>query len=452
MRQSRTLEVGMEVHQESIAVASVAPEHHAAVVSLGPIGTRQSDLAHRLRRGPSTGPPRVCVYDAGSGGSGRCRDRPPTGHLCAGVAPAVIPQTPGDRVTTPRRAASTRARRRRSGALPPVSGPTGDEAALRAQGRARAAALRARQAAQVRLNACLVRHDIRAGGRAGGCPPPAPPSGFPADGRAVQAQAARLQRLAPARPEPGKPWRLHPGIAARHGLRGLQSPGAVTLGAALGDRPRVDHPSQLRRDLGLSPAASSRGDRRRPAGRPHAGHPHARRALRDGAWAARAPAQRSRPLQVRRDTRPNPRPARRGQAPGRVGPRARQLRARGQPATQVVVASAREGLAFLWAIARAVPVAASRPPPSRLRPRGHRGPEARGPALVHRPSDETPPRGGVTLDGVKRRPQTLGPRARPAPAGGLEGGRHPPAIRRIDRRLCRAPAVPRTNAHRTDNR
>ena len=41
---SRTLYVGMDVHKESIAVASVAQEHGAEVVALGTIGTRQCDI------------------------------------------------------------------------------------------------------------------------------------------------------------------------------------------------------------------------------------------------------------------------------------------------------------------------------------------------------------------------------------------------------------------------
>jgi hypothetical protein len=44
MRQSNTLYVGMDVHKESIAVAYVANESGAEVVSLGAIGTRQCDL------------------------------------------------------------------------------------------------------------------------------------------------------------------------------------------------------------------------------------------------------------------------------------------------------------------------------------------------------------------------------------------------------------------------
>ena len=44
MHQSSTLYVGMDVHKESIAVAYVAQEHGAEVVSLGTIGTRQCDI------------------------------------------------------------------------------------------------------------------------------------------------------------------------------------------------------------------------------------------------------------------------------------------------------------------------------------------------------------------------------------------------------------------------
>ena len=44
MAQSSTLYVGMDVHQESIAVAYVAQEYGAEVVSRGTVGTRQCDI------------------------------------------------------------------------------------------------------------------------------------------------------------------------------------------------------------------------------------------------------------------------------------------------------------------------------------------------------------------------------------------------------------------------
>jgi hypothetical protein len=61
MRQSRPLYLGMDVHQDALAVASVAHEHHAEVVSLGHLGTRQRDIAHLIRQMPSTSTHLLCV-------------------------------------------------------------------------------------------------------------------------------------------------------------------------------------------------------------------------------------------------------------------------------------------------------------------------------------------------------------------------------------------------------
>jgi transposase len=65
MAQSRTLYVGMDVHKDTIAVASVAQDHHAEVVSLGTFGTRQCDIDHLLRKLQSKATHLVFVYEAG---------------------------------------------------------------------------------------------------------------------------------------------------------------------------------------------------------------------------------------------------------------------------------------------------------------------------------------------------------------------------------------------------
>jgi transposase len=65
MSQSSTLYVGMDVHKDAIAVAYVAKDHGAEVVSLGTIGTRQCDLDALIRRLQSKGPHLVFVYEAG---------------------------------------------------------------------------------------------------------------------------------------------------------------------------------------------------------------------------------------------------------------------------------------------------------------------------------------------------------------------------------------------------
>jgi hypothetical protein len=69
MPQARTLYVGMAVQQESSAVASIAPDHGAAVLSRGPVGTRQGDLDQLIRHRQSTSKQRGFVYEAGPGGS-----------------------------------------------------------------------------------------------------------------------------------------------------------------------------------------------------------------------------------------------------------------------------------------------------------------------------------------------------------------------------------------------
>jgi transposase len=69
MHQSRTLYVGMDGHQDSIAVAYVATEHGAEVVYLGAIGTRHGDLDTLIRHMPSKAKQLIVVYEAGPWGS-----------------------------------------------------------------------------------------------------------------------------------------------------------------------------------------------------------------------------------------------------------------------------------------------------------------------------------------------------------------------------------------------
>jgi hypothetical protein len=64
MSQSRTLFIGMEVHQDSIAVAYVAQDHGAEVMSLGSLGTRQCDSDQLIRKMPSQARHLIFVSEA----------------------------------------------------------------------------------------------------------------------------------------------------------------------------------------------------------------------------------------------------------------------------------------------------------------------------------------------------------------------------------------------------
>jgi transposase len=368
MRQSSTLYVGLDVHKDSIAVAYVAKDHHAEVVSLGTIGTRQCDIDALIRRLQSKSPHLVFVYEAGPCGYWLYRYLTKKGYVCWVVAPSLIPKKAGDRVKTNRRDAIKLARLMRSGDLTPVYVPAVEDEAIRDLCRAREDVIRDLKAAKFRLKAFLLRQDIRYTGRATWgpahlrwlsevvCPTPAQQIVFQEYVRAVTEHMERLQRLEQELQEQVPTWRLAPVLEALQGLRGVQFTVAVTMVAELGDLTRFDPPRQLMSYLGLTPAAYASGDHRRQGGITKTGNAHARRALIEGAWAYRYPAKVSRHRQLRLETLPKPIQEISWQAQVRLCQRYRRLLARGKHAHQVVVAIARELVGFMWAIAQQVPV------------------------------------------------------------------------------------------------
>jgi hypothetical protein len=181
-------------------------------------------------------------------------------------------------------------------------------------------------------------------------------------------------------------WRLHPGVEALQALRGVQFTVAVTTVAELGALPRFDNPRALRKLLGLIPSAYSSGAQRRQGSSPKAGNSHARRVLVEGAWAYRSPAKLSRHLHLRLEKQPKLIQDSSWKAQLRRCKRSRRLVARGKHANVVTVAMARELAAFMWAMAKEVPITPSGQQIERIPPRtqqvsnGHR--HRRSPGLV----------------------------------------------------------------------
>ena len=368
MHQSSTLYIGLDVHKDSSAVASVAKDHDAEVVYLGTIGTRHGDLDKLIRNMPSKATHLVFVYEAGPCGYWLSRDLTKKGYVCRVVAPSLIPKKAGDRVKTDRRDAVQLARLMRSGDLTPVYVPTVDDEAIRDLSRAREDAVSDLKAAKFRLQAFLLRQDIRYTGRATWgpahlrwlaevvCATPAQQIVFQAYVRAVTEHTERLQRLEQELKEQVTAWRLNPVVDALQALRGVQFTVAVTTVAELGDLTRFDTPRELMKFLGLIPAEYSSGERRRQGSITKAGNTHARRALVEGAWAYRYPAKISRHLQWRLENHPKAIQDISWKAQVRLCKRYRRLMARGKHANQVVVALARELVGFMWAIAKQIPV------------------------------------------------------------------------------------------------
>ena len=166
MHHSSTLDVGLDVHKDSIAVAYVAKDHDAEVIYLGTSGTRQCDIDQLVRKLQAKAQHLVFIYEAGPCGYGLSRELTTQGHVCWVVAPSLMPKKAGDRVKTDRRDAVQLARLMRSGDLTPVDVPAVQDDAMRDLSRAREDALHDLKTAKFRLKAFLLRHAIRYTGRA----------------------------------------------------------------------------------------------------------------------------------------------------------------------------------------------------------------------------------------------------------------------------------------------
>ena len=175
--------------------------------------------------------------------------------------------------------------------------------------------------------------------------------------KAVDEQVDRLARLEAELRDHGTAWRLAPVVDALQALRGVQWLVAITVVAELGDLTRFTSPRQLAAFVGLMPSEYSSGPSRRQGGITKAGNGRARRALIEAAWAYRHPAKVSQHIQTRIDGLPKPIQAIGWNAHVRLCKRYRRLTVRGTHPNVAVTAIARELIAFMWAIAKAVPVA-----------------------------------------------------------------------------------------------
>jgi transposase len=368
MAEPTTLFVGLDVHKDTIAVAHASPDRSSEVVYVGQVGTRASDLDKLLRRLHSHASNVVVAYEAGPCGYGLYRRLTEKGVSCLVVAPSRIPKMPGERVKTDRRDAAQLARLLRSGDLTSVYVPTVEDEAVRDFSRAREASICVLKDAKLRLKSVLLRHGLNYTGRATWneahlrylakvvCPTPAQQIVFQESLRAVSEQTDRVRRLEDELVEIAAAWRLRPIVEAFQAMRGVQSHTAVTLAAELGDLTRFDNPRQLAAFVGLIPSEYSTGETRRLGPITKAGNGHARRALVEAAWAYRYPAKVSVHLQQRTERCPTLIQEIAWKAQVRLCKRYRRMVAHGKHPNVVVTAIAREILAFLWAIAREVPI------------------------------------------------------------------------------------------------
>jgi transposase len=353
----------MDVHKESIEVAIAdgkEPRHY------GRIGGDAHSVDRVIRKLRSAHRNLMVVYEAGPCGFWLYRRLKHRGIECMVVSPSMTPRNAADRVKTDRRDALKLARLARAGELEPIYVPDEGDEAMRDLVRAREDAVCMQRQAKQRLQALLLRHEIRYVGRSSWTaahrrwiaklklPNPAQQIAFEEYVQAVEEAGKRLERFEAAISAELERWRWRPVVEALQALRGISSLHAVRIVAELGDFQRFESPRRLMGYLGLIPSEDSSGPRRRQGSITKAGNSSARRAMVEAAQAYAHPARVSWVIARRQTGLAKALCDIAWKAQLRLCARFRKLSARRLPRNKVIVAIARELSGFVWAIARQV--------------------------------------------------------------------------------------------------
>jgi transposase len=362
--------VGLDVHKNSIDVALAESGRESEVRYYGTIGGDMTALNKVVRKLVSQGKPLRFAYEAGPCGYEIYRHLTQQGFECAVVAPSLIPKKSGNRIKNDRRDAEMLARLHRAGELTAIYVPQVEDEAMRDLCRAREDAKSAERKARQHLSAFLLRSGYRYDGKTAWSkahwrwisdikmPHGAQQITLQEYVDAVRSCQERVDRLTEQIRQLSCEWRLGPVVEALQALRGVSLIVAATTVAELGDLSRFDHPRQLMAYLGLVPSEHSSGETTKRGGITKTGNSHARRMLVEASWSYRLPARVSRRLRDRQESLPQPVWEIAWKAQVRLCGRYKRLIAKGKQSQVAVTAVARELAAFMWAIARVLPMPA----------------------------------------------------------------------------------------------
>lgn len=365
----RMVYVGMDVHAETIAVATAEDGRDGEIRFYGTIKNTGDAILRLTKQLSSEARTPIFCYEAGPCGYGIHRLLSKLGFECAVVAPTMIPRKTGDRVKTDRRDAEMLARLWRAGELTAIWTPDEEHEAMRDLIRTRKQAMDALKVAKQQLLSFLLRHGLRFDrptrwtkihwrwiNELRKFRYPHQQLAFEELKRAIRQLEDRIAALDQIINDTIPSWNFGPVVDALRALRGVNTTIAVTLVAEIGDMSRFSNPRQLMAWLGLVPSEHSSGNTIRRGRITRTGNALARTMMVEASWSYRHPAREQRPYLKRSEHLPQEIRDIGWKAQVRLCKRYRDLSKTGKPQPRVLAAIARELAGFVWDIARKTPI------------------------------------------------------------------------------------------------